>query len=307
MNFSDNELKFKPLTEGLGFHGRTVDLKKEVVSSGVVTEHLSKSLPTPLPDESETLLTGSSEVETQCLEEMKEFDELIESADEVLESLGGESQKDEVSSQVSSRHQKFMNQVSLEENLEIELTETLPVYSDEELEESDEPFFTDIFKTQTSSSEKEKFFWDGKKKKKTSYVRWSLPAAVLDTIVALAISLVFVVALLIVTKVNFLATLTYQGAGTMADWSLLLLFVCVMSIYMVISRAFFGCSLGEWAFELKLGRDNEASQGLYPVRVVGRILLVLATGFVFLPMLSFLFGRDLVGKFCGLSLHPLES
>ena len=76
---------------------------------------------------------------------------------------------------------------------------------------------------------------------------------------------------------------------------------------MVISRAFFGCSLGEWAFELKLGRDNEASQGLYPVRVVGRILLVLATGFVLLPMLSFLFGRDLVGKFCGLSLHPLES
>ena len=83
MELFNEEFEFKPLTEGLGFHTKTVDLKKNIETSGAVKEKLATSLPlTP-----EALLndTVNEKTEQKCRQQMMDFDDLIRSADELLD------------------------------------------------------------------------------------------------------------------------------------------------------------------------------------------------------------------------------
>lgn len=294
MDFLDEQVEFKPLTKGLGFHHKTVNLKAEVEKSELAREKLARTLPSQLPEDLEFAEGVPPHLEDDYLEGMKEFDDLIASADQVLQNLGIEDQE-KVS--LSESSVSVPTPVISEESLALDLTSSLS-------EALFEPLPVVEKKALKSTKKKE-----NRKKISLSdrgYLRWSLPAMILDGIVVTALSLAFVMALLLVTKVNFLQTLTYGGLQGSTIWSLALLFIFVTFVYMVSSRSFFGFSLGEWTFEMRLGQPSEFERTTYPLHIMLRTLLSWVGVVFLLPLWTFLFSRDFVGSLCGLRLQPLR-
>ncbi len=89
----------------------------------------------------------------------------------------------------------------------------------------------------------------------------------------------------------------------MTQISLGVLFVAVMQMYAIIARSFFGRTLGEWTFDLQIGRDEEQKLESYPLRIALRSLVTTVTGLVLLPILSLILGRDLAGWLSGVQLY----
>ncbi len=135
----------------------------------------------------------------------------------------------------------------------------------------------------------------------------SLSAAILDVVVVMALGLIFTSALLGVTGVDLKTLVNSTNSDLMTQISVGVLLIAVMQIYFIISRAFFGCTLGEWTFDLQLGRDEEYRSESYPLRVIMRSLLVTVTGVVVLPLISFLIRRDLAGMITGLNLYSQKN
>ena len=131
----------------------------------------------------------------------------------------------------------------------------------------------------------------------------SLPSALLDFIIVLALALVFLTSLLTVTKVDLNVVLKNLSADVMTQVSLGVMFVTIMQMYVVIARSFFGRTLGEWTFDLQIGSDAEQKAQSYPLRVAARSLLVTATGLFALPLISLILRRDLPGSLCGARLY----
>jgi hypothetical protein len=69
---------------------------------------------------------------------------------------------------------------------------------------------------------------------------------------------------------------------------------------------FLGSTPGESVFEEQLGTPAENQKWNYMLKVVWRSTLVLLTGFIILPILSFIFKTDLTGKISGLSIYKKD-
>ncbi len=80
------------------------------------------------------------------------------------------------------------------------------------------------------------------------------------------------------------------------------LFLTITFIYMVVNRAFAGFTPGEWAFDQFCGDSAQMNTLTYVPRLAIRTLLVMATGFVTLPVLSYLFNKDVAGQLTGVVL-----
>ena len=130
----------------------------------------------------------------------------------------------------------------------------------------------------------------------------SFASAFLDGIIVFALSLVFLIALLVVTKVDLSVVLKSVDKDLMTQISLGVLFIAVMQMYAIISRSFFGRTLGEWTFDLQVGRDEEQARESYPLRVTLRSLINTITGLVILPLISALLDRDVAGQISGVQL-----
>jgi hypothetical protein len=128
---------------------------------------------------------------------------------------------------------------------------------------------------------------------------WNPASAFLDAMLVVAASLLCMIILLVVTKADLLANLSNPDAGGMIYLSTFGLLASVTFIYLVVNRMFTGCTPGEWAFEQRIGKPDELTDAMYSLRVVGRSLLVIATGFVLLPVLSALINKDLAGEVTG--------
>lgn len=130
----------------------------------------------------------------------------------------------------------------------------------------------------------------------------NIPGAILDGMVTLGISTIFLVCILAITRVNLMGLLSNANTDVSTQVHLLMLFVAVLQMYMLTARSFFGASLGEWAFDLQVGTDDQQRSALYPLQVAWRTLLVTFTGFLLLPLLSMIFKRDLAQPLTGLEL-----
>jgi hypothetical protein len=130
----------------------------------------------------------------------------------------------------------------------------------------------------------------------------NMPGAILDAMVTLGISTIFLVCILAITRVNLMGLLTNANTDTSTQVHLAMLFVAVLQMYMLTARSFFGASLGEWAFDLQVGTDDQQRSAVYPLQVAWRTLLMTFTGFLVLPLLSLLFKRDLAQPLTGLGL-----
>lgn len=132
---------------------------------------------------------------------------------------------------------------------------------------------------------------------------WSFSAAFLDGMLVVASSLLCMIILLVITKVDLIGNLTNPDAQGMIYLATLSLFAGVSFIYLTLNRIYLGCTPGEWAFDQRIGKPEELNRATYSLKVVARSLLVIATGFVVLPLLSILTGKDLAGSMSGANLY----
>jgi len=132
---------------------------------------------------------------------------------------------------------------------------------------------------------------------------WSASAAVLDAMLVIAASLLCMIILLVITRVDLIGNLSRPDSEGMIYLATLALFATVSFIYLVVNRVFVGHTPGEWAFDQRLGKPTELNTAMYTVKVLARSVLVIATGFIVLPLISALLGRDISGEITGARLY----
>lgn len=130
----------------------------------------------------------------------------------------------------------------------------------------------------------------------------SLAAAVLDGMLILAAGLLCMIVMLMVTKVDLIRNLSNPDTEGLVYLSTAALFVGVTFIYMLLNRVFLGFTPGEWAYDLRVGTPADQTHGLYVIQILFRQVLVTVTGFVVLPALGAIMGRDLTGRLTGAPL-----
>jgi hypothetical protein len=131
----------------------------------------------------------------------------------------------------------------------------------------------------------------------------SFASAGLDGIIVLALAMVFLIALVAVTKVDLNAIIRNLNKDHMTQISLGVLLLAVMQMYVIIARAFFGRTVGEWTFDLQIGRDEDQRKEVYPLRVALRSLINVVTGLIVLPLVSGFLDQDLAGRMSGAFLY----
>lgn len=287
-----DEFEFKPLTDGLGFHKKQKSLR-ESVKEVRLEEKAKPSLPADLP-------------ETTAPRRKMTFDDIVNS----LENAPLErTEKTEV--EFSAPLPRETKKPNFEmEMMDMEI-ETPPVKSPFPTPESyRKPYTSEVIK---KTPTREELASVGTRRgaadsPKGRLVRspGSLSAAILDVVVVMALGLIFTSSLLAITGVELQTLVNSANTDLMTQISVGILLVAVMQIYFIISRAFFGRTLGEWTFDLQLGRDDEYKNENYPLRVIMRSVVVTLTGVIVLPVLSFVTRRDLAGMITGLNLYSYK-
>ncbi|HRO66264.1 MAG TPA: RDD family protein [Pseudobdellovibrionaceae bacterium] len=125
----------------------------------------------------------------------------------------------------------------------------------------------------------------------------------LDAMLITAASLLCMIIMLIVTRVDLITNLSNPDTEGFIYLSTFSLFAAVSFIYMVIHRVFLGFTPGEWAYDLRVGHPNDQGKALFSLQVVARQLVITATGLLPLPLIGWIVGKDLVGKITGATLY----
>lgn len=133
--------------------------------------------------------------------------------------------------------------------------------------------------------------------------RWNFSASLLDGMLVLAASLLCMIILLVITKVDLIGNLTHPDENGMIYIATVSMFAGVSFIYLVINRIFMGATPGEWAFDQRIGKPADVNTTMYSVRVIARSALVVLTGFVLFPLLSLIMNKDVAGRITGAQLH----
>jgi hypothetical protein len=126
-------------------------------------------------------------------------------------------------------------------------------------------------------------------------VAWSFMSALVDALIVLSLSCVFFISASFLLHFHEVSPVLFVAVYLMLTW-----------VYMITCRAFAGASLGEWAFDLRLGQPHERMQSLYVLRVIFRLMLILLTGLFPLPLLSLISAHDIAGALTGLKLYSLK-
>ncbi len=131
---------------------------------------------------------------------------------------------------------------------------------------------------------------------------WDLSASLLDAMLITAATLLCLIVLLVVTRVDLFANLYRPDSSKMVYLSLLAMIAGITWIYLVANRVFNGQTPGEWVFDQRLGKPEELGTSDYALKAVARASLVLVTGFVIFPIISLFTNEDTLGKLLGLEL-----
>ena len=131
---------------------------------------------------------------------------------------------------------------------------------------------------------------------------WSLSAAILDGMLVIAASLLCMIILLLITKVDLIGNLTHPDDAYMIYAATAAIFAGVSFIYLTVNRIFMGATPGEWAFDQRVGQPEELPTGLFALKVAARSALVVITGFILFPVISAILGKDFAGQITGARL-----
>lgn len=132
-------------------------------------------------------------------------------------------------------------------------------------------------------------------------------AAIFDALVVVGLTCLFAVALLLITGTDLNIILMNARSDLATQLGIGLLVLSVFALYSIVGRAICGMTLGEWTFDLQIGSEGEQLRAWYPLAITLRWVLLVATGLVLLPLLSALFGKDLLGRATGVKLYQLGS
>ena len=127
----------------------------------------------------------------------------------------------------------------------------------------------------------------------------SLAAGLLDWLLIVSISLFYMMTMTLTLKMDLIRLITEGSLGVLATTGGL--FLTVGFVYYLSQRIFMGSTLGEWAYEQRLGLPEEFKSG-YSIRAFSRLILIFVTGIILLPLLSWALNRDLAGV-SGLSTY----
>ena len=134
----------------------------------------------------------------------------------------------------------------------------------------------------------------------------SFASAIIDFLIVLGLSSLFIVSLVAITKVDILHMLASSELGTRTIIEIGLLYSGVGLFYFMLARGMFGSTLGDWAFDVQLGTEQERSHLMYPFQVLFRTLVIMLTGVVIVPLASLGFGKDIAYYFSGLKLYSRQ-
>jgi hypothetical protein len=128
---------------------------------------------------------------------------------------------------------------------------------------------------------------------------FNLSAALLDGMLILAASLLCMIIVLVITKVDLIANLSHPDSEGLIYAATGAMVACVSFIYLTLNRIYIGWTPGEWAFDQRIGKPEELDSSIFSLKVIARSSLVIATGFALLPILSFVFNKDIAGSITG--------
>ena len=134
----------------------------------------------------------------------------------------------------------------------------------------------------------------------------SFASAIIDSLVVFGLASLFVVILVAATGVDIVALLTHQQIATRTLIELILLYGGVNLFYFMLSRGLFGSTLGDWAFDIQLGSEEERSHIMYPFQVIFRTFVIMITGIFIIPLVSLAFGKDMAFHLSGLKLYSRQ-
>lgn len=146
------------------------------------------------------------------------------------------------------------------------------------------------------ASETEKHRFDLKKSKPIFF------AATLDGMLITAAFLLSMIIMLMVTKIDLFQNLSQADTAGPLYMATAALFMTVYFIYIVVNRTFLGFTPGEWAFDQCCGTPEQLNTATYVPRLMARTMLVMLSGFITSPVLSYLFNKDVMGQITGLTL-----
>lgn len=134
----------------------------------------------------------------------------------------------------------------------------------------------------------------------------SFASAVIDFLIVLGLSSLFIVSLIFFTGVDIFSMLASSELSARVTTEIALLYVGVALVYFMLSRGMFGSTLGDWAFDVQLGSEDERRHLMYPFQVLFRTLVIFATGIITVPLVSLGFGKDIAFYFSGLKLYSRQ-
>lgn len=131
----------------------------------------------------------------------------------------------------------------------------------------------------------------------------SFTSGVIDALVIGGMTALFLVCLVMVTQVDLIAVILHTQAPLSVWMEVGAIFLGVYCVYYMWTRGYWGSSLGDWAFDMQLGLEEDRLKWYYPLMVIARMVLVACTGFILLPLISFLIKKDVISSITGVSLY----
>ena len=283
-----DEFEFKPLTNGLGFHKKAAALKDQLKKSGVVDTEIQgipKSMPKTFDDVITNLEKSPLKLNKQPIHDLEITETLPRDGKKGVKAMEVETPRPVQSPfpKPEAFRQPF---VPATPTTNPTVNEAKKVLKQKEMQN---------IGTRRGAADSPKSVLE--------VTSTSIPSAILDLVIVVALSLIFVIALTMVTGVDLSVVIMNMGQDLMTQLSAAMLLVSVMQMYVIISRSFYGCTFGEWTFDVQLGSQNDQVESVYPLRVALRSLIVTATGLIVLPLISLVTGRDIAGKISGTQLY----
>lgn len=293
------EFEIKPLSEGLGFHKKATNLSEQVKKAGL-TESQSMKVPsmglteqnqvksTPRPQTFDDLLKA---LETPARPKTPSVSTLAQSAANAASSFG-------IGSDLKITETLPAPGTTRKKAMEIEIP---PPVTPEFPKLNQRPAQTPLSKVVENVGLRRGAADSPVRMLERSSA--SFPSAILDTVVVFAMSLIFLVALMTITKVDLARLVFNVGLDVPTKLAFAVLFGAIAMMYTVVVRSFFGRTLGEWTFDHQMGDDQQHEKVSYPFKVLWREILVMGTGVILFPLLSLIMRRDLLAPLTGLQLY----
>ncbi len=274
----DEEIQFKPLSDGLGFHQKKIKLEAgnlDFLSLGAASKQgIQKN---------NVHVTPVIKLENKTEDFKKELTPVwSQKASKTQHSWGGD-----VDLGLTPREDGVVDRDSLSRPLLI-----------------DNPFYV----PRTSLSPVEvvtlKFSGhDGLRKVKTKPAVTSFLAIMMDVLTLISLCMIFLTFYFASTGQSLSEVILAMPHNAALKNQFVGLTISIGFLYLIISRCLFSRTIGEWMFHLQLGTEEDQDRSTYPVRVFIRTLVVFATGFILFPITSYFFKKDFLVYFTGLELH----